>query len=242
MLGWIKRKISVGDTNLTNKDAWLKDQLAQLPTGSSVLDAGAGETKYRKYCEHLVYKSQDFGKYDGKGDQVGMQTKTWDQTKLDYVCDIASIPAPDASFDAILCVEVFEHIPNPEEALREFERLLKPGGKLILTAPFCAMTHFAPYFFVSGYSTYWYQHFLKKTNLVLDKVTPSGDYFDYIAQELRHLHRIGGRYGKVGPILFGIIKLCVIPCLFLLQYLKNHTKKSEELLCYGLFVNGHKPE
>ena len=240
MLNWLKQKISVGNTNLANKDAWLKQELSALKSGTRLLDAGAGETKYRTFCSHLEYKSQDFGQYDGKGNQEGLQTKTWDQTKLDYVCDIASIPVPDASFDTILCVEVFEHIPNPVEALREFQRILKPGGTLLLTAPFCAMTHFAPYFFVTGYSKYWYEHFLKQSGFVLESITPNGDYFDYLAQELRHLHRITSHYGAVSKLLFLVIKCCVIPCLFLLQYLKNHTKRSSELLCFGMFVRAKK--
>ena len=240
MFHWLKRKITVGDTNLANKDAWLERELTSLAPGTTLLDAGAGETKYRKFCTHLEYKSQDFGQYDGKGNQEGLQTKTWDQTKLDYVCDIAQIPVPDASFDTILCVEVFEHIPNPVEALREFQRILKPGGTLLLTAPFCAMTHFAPYFFVTGYSKYWYEHFLRDTGFTLESLTPNGDYFEYLAQELRHLHRITAQYGTVSKLLFLIIKCCVIPCLFLLQYLKNHTKRSSELLCYGIFVKAKK--
>ena len=63
---------------------------------------------------------------------------SWDQTGLDIVGDITSIPEPDASFDAILCVEVLEHVPDPLAALRELGRLLKPNGQLILTAPFCS--------------------------------------------------------------------------------------------------------
>lgn len=39
---------------------------------------------------------------------------------------------PDSSFDTILCVRVFHHLPNPEPAVKEFSRLLRPGGHLIL--------------------------------------------------------------------------------------------------------------
>lgn len=47
---------------------------------------------------------------------------------LDYVGDIWDINEVDDSFDAILCKEVFEHIPYPNETLKEFARLLKSGG------------------------------------------------------------------------------------------------------------------
>ncbi len=44
-------------------------------------------------------------------------------------------PYDDASFDYITCVEGLEHIENPHQAIREFGRLLRPRGQLILSIP-----------------------------------------------------------------------------------------------------------
>lgn len=66
---------------------------------------------------------------------------------MNILSDITTILELDASFDAVKCIEVFEHIPEPVKAVKEFSRILKPGGILILTAPFCSLTHFAPYYF-----------------------------------------------------------------------------------------------
>jgi ubiquinone/menaquinone biosynthesis C-methylase UbiE len=41
----------------------------------------------------------------------------------------------DASFDKVLCSEVVEHIPDWEQAIKEISRVLKPGGKLVLSTP-----------------------------------------------------------------------------------------------------------
>ncbi|WP_121022373.1 class I SAM-dependent methyltransferase [Helicobacter vulpis] len=54
--------------------------------------------------------------------------RKWGNTQLDIICDITAIPERDGSFDAIMCVEVFEHLPNPILALKEFSRLLRGGG------------------------------------------------------------------------------------------------------------------
>ncbi|MDQ1590463.1 MAG: hypothetical protein QOG71_1090 [Pyrinomonadaceae bacterium] len=47
----------------------------------------------------------------------------------------ATLPYPDASFDFITCVEGLEHIENPQQAVREFARLLGAGGQLVVTVP-----------------------------------------------------------------------------------------------------------
>ena len=116
-----------GRKNKSTRDAWLERALAQIPEGSKILDAGAGELRYKKFCAHLDYVSQDFGQYDGKGDSTGLQTSQWDNTKLDIVSDITNIPVSDASFDAVMCIEVLEHIPEPILAIKEFSRILRGG-------------------------------------------------------------------------------------------------------------------
>ena len=46
-----------------------------------------------------------------------------------------TLPYDDSSFDYITCIEGLEHIENPQQAIREFSRLLKPGGHLIGSIP-----------------------------------------------------------------------------------------------------------
>ena len=108
-----------------------------------------------------------------------MQTGKWDTSHINLVCDIAAIPEPDESFDAILCSEVLEHVPDPIKVIDEFARLLKPGGKLILTAPFASLVHFAPFHYCSGFSRYWYEHHLTLRGFQIEELTPNGDWFAY---------------------------------------------------------------
>jgi len=49
--------------------------------------------------------------------------------------DVYRLPFDDKKFDVIIMNEVIEHIPKPEKALREIDRVLKTGGELIITTP-----------------------------------------------------------------------------------------------------------
>lgn len=50
--------------------------------------------------------------------------------------DVTQLTWGEASFDAVVCCDVLEHVPDFEGALSEFARVLKPGGRLIATFPF----------------------------------------------------------------------------------------------------------
>ena len=230
------RKIKVGTKNQETREKWLKKTLKKIPSGKKILDAGAGELQYKKFCSHLKYTSQDFGQYDGGGDKKGLQTKKWDNSKLDIVSDITKIPVKNNSFDAIMCIEVFEHIPEPVKAIKEFARILKSGGKLIITASFCYLTHFAPYYFANGYSKYWYQQVLKEYNFKINEIKYNGNFFESLAQEIRRIPYIEKRYTKLYLSKRLLSKLSFFLIFNLLNKLSKNNKKSEEMLCFGLHI------
>jgi len=222
----------VGSRNLPDRQEWVKNALLALPADSSILDIGAGEQQYKKYCTHLNYISQDFNQYDGSGNESGFQTGIWDTSKIDVVSDIVSIPLPDASYEAILCTEVIEHVPDPISAIKEFTRLLKPGGELILTAPFASLTHFAPYHFCTGFNKYFYEHHLGNNGFEIVEMSTNGDYSHFVAQEVR---RVLSFYGR-SPLY---VKVAVFMILRFLN-VKSKTVKSDEFGCFGYHVRANK--
>lgn len=224
----------IGLHNKSNRENWLKEKISQIPSNQSILDAGAGELKYKPFCEHLKYISQDFAQYDGKGDGIGIQTSSWDNSKLDLVSDIASIPVKDMSFDNILCSEVFEHIPHPIEALKEFSRILKPGGKLILSAPFCSLTHFAPYHFYSGFNSYFYKKWLTDFNFEIIEMQENGNYYEYLAQELLYSSQVSEKYSSIKMGIKEKIAQRILLAFYKKASLKD--RGSKELLSYGFHI------
>ncbi len=229
---------NIGLNNTDSREIWLEKTLKKIPQGSTILDAGAGELQYKKFCNHLTYTSQDFGKYDGSGNKDGLQMGSWDNSKLDIISDISEIPRENNSFDAIMCVEVFEHIPYPNEALKEFSRLLKTKGKLIITAPFCSMTHFAPYHFATGFSKYFYEETLSANGFKILEITPNGNYYKYLAQITRGLPDIVNKYSSSNMNIYEKFLILII-----LKILNKYNKKdngSSELLCFGYHVLAEK--
>lgn len=229
----------IGTDNQQVRERWLEDQLKSLPEGARILDAGAGTTRYKKFCEHLEYVSQDFGEYDGKGDGAGLQTGSFDQSQLDIISDIVEIPADSESFDAIMCIEVLEHVPAPVDAIRELTRLLKPGGTLLITAPFCSLTHYAPYFFQTGYSQYFYRHWLGEFGYEIDEITPNGSYFAWIAQEIRRLPQINKQIEGHGGISW-MRRRSMSVLIDWLEAMEVKSKNPSELLALGLHVRATK--
>jgi SAM-dependent methyltransferase len=215
--------------NEDNRNTWLSNTLTNIPSGLRILDAGAGELRNKPLCKHLNYVSQDICQYEGKGDSHGLHTGVWDTSKIDLICDIVNIPEADASFDVILCSEVFEHLPNPIGALVEFSRLLKPGGKLIITAPFASFVHFAPYHYATGFSKYWYEHHLREQKFDIAELSSNGNWFRYVRQEMFRMPSMSRQYGAWHwPLAYLIGGLSA-------AYLTifDHNSNSDELACFG---------
>ncbi len=227
---------NVGGDNATLRDEWVASRLKKMNSGQRILDVGAGEGRYKKYMSHLEYIAQDFNGYDGVGDGTGLHTGKWDHDNINIVSDITDIPVDDSIFDIVLCTEVLEHVPDARLSIREMIRVLKPGGKIIITAPFCSLTHFSPYHFTTGFNKYFYIDVLKANGCVIEELEPSGDWFSYVAQELRRFPSVVKLYTK-SPI--GILDKLLIGILLL--RLSRYKEKqigpsSSEILTYGYHV------
>ncbi len=111
-----------------------------LPSGSEVLDAGAGRSLLpfwlAKHGYHVVALDMDDGSF-----YPGGSLKAWYDERnprvegqVNFVHgNLLHMDLPDESFDLVCCMSVLEHVPDPISALRELLRVLRHSGLLILT-------------------------------------------------------------------------------------------------------------
>jgi len=136
--------------------------------GKNILDIGAENSPYKKYFKHIGYFTQDIKQNS---------TKT-----IDFVGDINGglLNIKDESFDFILCTQVLEHIKNPDNAFKTFNRILKPGGKLFLTTHQCFEEHMIPYDYFR-FTRYGLKFLGESSGFSLQHIAPHGGIFHVLA-------------------------------------------------------------
>lgn len=178
---------AVGRGNDVFRHEWVCGAIcAAISPGCRVLDVGCGSQPYRRLIERIggTYLAHDFAAYDGTH-QAGLQDPSWTYGPLDYVGDILEIP--EEAFDAVICTEVLEHVPDPVAALRRLSRVTAPRGRIILTVPFMSLMHQAPFWFSSGLSPFWFEYWSPRVDCDLRELTINGDYGDVLIQEARRI-------------------------------------------------------
>lgn len=106
--------------------------------GRTWLDVGCGTRPYEALFAGAKYVGVD----------VAESGRASGEKKPDVYYDGVTLPMEAASVDGILNTEVLEHVPDPRRLLAEFARVLKPGGALVLTAPFFWEQHEKPFDFL----------------------------------------------------------------------------------------------
>jgi len=148
--------------------------LPRLKSGDRVLDAGSGKLDEQTMRAELLATGAHLETLDfipGEG--------------IDHVADVADTKLPAQSYDALLCVQVLEHVPDPARVCHELFRLCKPGGWVVVTAPQSGRLHNLPH------------HYFHFTNIAMRKLLtdagfevlalePQGGHFLLLA-EMGHL-------------------------------------------------------
>jgi SAM-dependent methyltransferase len=114
---------------------------------------------------------------------------------LDTTCSLNEpLPLRDNEFDTIILSEVLEHIAEPELLWGEMNRILKPGGKILLGVPFLYKIHEAPHDYFR-YTEFALQNFASKNKMEVVDLVPYGGLpavlTDIYAKQLSKIPLIG---------------------------------------------------
>lgn len=97
--------------------------------------------------------------------------------------DARQLPIRSSSIDVVKCTEVLEHVPDPEAVVSELQRILKPGGALVLSTPFNYGIHGDPHD---------YQRFTKhklerllRDGFTIDRIRSQGAFWTVLAYMLQ---------------------------------------------------------
>lgn len=148
----------------------------EIPKGARLLDAGAGEGRFKASFSRQQYIGVD----------LALGSTAWDYSDLDAVADLALLPFADATFDAVLCIQTLEHVPEPARVLAEFARVLRPEGKLYLSAPQSWHEHQQPHDYYR-YTSFGLRYLLEKAGFEVETMQALGGYFWFLSFQLQNI-------------------------------------------------------
>jgi SAM-dependent methyltransferase len=112
---------------------FLEEQISSLPDEALILDVGAGRGDFADLFQERNYLALDVYPYP----------------EVDIVCDLTQTnPFREGSFDAILLMNVLEHVYDTHALLSRLAKMLKHGGALLVAIPFMVKMHQVPIDFV----------------------------------------------------------------------------------------------
>jgi SAM-dependent methyltransferase len=168
-----------------------------------LVDIGCGAKPYRAMVEPLVRE------------HVGVDHAAClhDKSRVDLFGTAYDIPAEAASFDCAICTAVLEHLEEPEQAVRECYRVLKPGGVAVYSVPFIWHLHEEPRDFYR-FTKYGLTHIFTKVGFEVVELKPLSGFFTtfgtLLGYYLCRLNRGVVRWTRIVPATVVAIQLAAM--------------------------------
>jgi SAM-dependent methyltransferase len=166
-------------------DGHLKHILRSGYIKGHLIDIGCGTKPYQSM----------FAPYVSAHTGVDYPGTLHDQSNIDLYGTAYDIPVHNDTFDSAICTAVLEHLEEPEAALRECCRVLKPGGVALYSVPFIWHLHEEPRDFYR-FSRYGLRYLFEKVGFeIIDIKALSGFWFTFGQLLVYNLHR-----ANIGPL------------------------------------------
>ncbi|MEZ5024880.1 MAG: methyltransferase domain-containing protein [Chitinophagales bacterium] len=138
-----------------------------------LLDFGCGEKPYMELFSVDEYIGLDIEK----------SGHTHENSNVDVYYDGKVIPFDSGYFDSFFSSEVFEHVFNLPIVLKEINRVIKPGGKLLITVPFAIHEHEEPFDF-ARYTTFGVKSILNDNGFEVLSMDKTNHYVEVLFQSM----------------------------------------------------------
>lgn len=223
------------------------ESLVPHATGT-LLDVGVSEGPYRELFEPVV---DQYVGLEYPPSILDKQPEMWDMLPrvkqlVQVFGDGAHLPVRTGSVDTVLSTEVLEHVPDPRALVDEMARVLRPGGKLLLTVPFIQPLHELPsdYYRFTPSSL---ARFVEDAGLEVESITPRGNFASANGAMLSQwlVRSIGAKRrqsdGSVVPSAWR--SLLLLPITATIQVLFHLASKlsNDQAVCQGYAVVARRP-
>ena len=193
--------------------------LEALPKGGKILDYGSGDRPYE------VFLLTRFDEYVA-GDHP--EANAAHLKRPDLYIENNKIELPDESVDCVMLTEVLEHCYEPQAALQEIFRVLKPGGHVVGSVPYAVPEHEQPYDFFR-YTSFALRNLARDAGLEVDRL-------DYVGDMVGVHALVAGRLGDV--VTRALRKLKLTP----LAWISNFFVRLPEVLYLCLIKTPLSPQ
>ncbi len=188
---------------------------ANLPQGTLLLDAGAGESQYRHLFPQCRYTGVDLAVGDAN----------WNYSKLDALANLLALPFRSGSFAAVLSIVTLEHVSDPLLALQEMGRVSAKGARLFLVVPMEWEVHQHPHDYFR-FTRYAVEHLLRQSGWKITRIDAGGGFFRLLSRRMMNALQF-----FPGPLM-ALLALFVVPMALLVGALDFLDTKRDYTLGY----------
>ena len=128
---WAESYDAPGNVTVALEEQTVHELLSELPAGSSVLDAGCGTGRHTAF---LAGKGHDVVGIDSSPEMLAIAAAKVPAARFE-LAELERIPLPDGSIDAAVCGLVLSHARDIRPGVTELARILRPGGRLVISNP-----------------------------------------------------------------------------------------------------------
>ena len=179
---------------LARRALWKAVAAASHHLQGPLLDVGCGSKPYRALFQVEKYVGLDIDSPTAR-----------QRAMADVFYDGKRFPFDAGQFQSVLCNQVLEHVFQPEAFVAEICRVLRPGGRLLLTVPFVWDEHEQPFDF-ARYSSFGLRALLERNGFRIIEQHKLLDDFSLLVQlAIAYLFKISRRGGRALSLVLGVL-------------------------------------